>query len=150
MYTILQVANDLRTNPASVKRWIKTGALEAEKKEYARNKFKYLISKEALDAFLRKNPKYDYLETTMTSPPINDQMEAVDHPAHYNREGAMECLDEMILLYGEEATMHFCLLSAHKYRYRAGEKGGLEDMQKSDWYLKKYKELKALREELPY
>ena len=75
----------------------------------------------------------------------------VDHPVHYNREGAMECLDEMILLYGKEKTATFCLLSAHKYRYRAGEKGGIVDMQKSDWYLKKYKELmkEAERENAP-
>ena len=72
----------------------------------------------------------------------------VDHPAHYNREGAMECLDEMILIYGKEATAHFCLLSAHKYRYRADDKGGIEDIQKSDWYLKRYKELmKEVRRE---
>lgn len=67
----------------------------------------------------------------------------VDHPVHYNRKGAIECIDEMELIYGTEALMHFCLLSSHKYRYRAGLKNnGYEDLEKSDWYMRKYKELK--------
>lgn len=69
--------------------------------------------------------------------------EAVNHPKHYGREGAMECIDEMLLVFGVEATMNFCLLNAWKYRYRAGAKGGEEDMKKSDWYLAKFKELKG-------
>lgn len=67
----------------------------------------------------------------------------VDHPRHYNREGSIECIDEMELIYGPEAVMWFCLLNAHKYRYRAGLKdNGYQDLEKSDWYMKKYKELK--------
>ena len=68
--------------------------------------------------------------------------EKVDHPAHYNAEGAMECIDEMVLLFGREATMHFCLCNAWKYRYRSNEKNGQEDMDKANWYIAKYKELK--------
>jgi hypothetical protein len=67
--------------------------------------------------------------------------ETVNHPGHYNREGAMECLDEMVLVFGVEATMHFCLLNAWKYRYRAADKNGIEDLKKSDWYLKEYSRL---------
>lgn len=67
----------------------------------------------------------------------------VDHPIYYNRKNAIECIDEMELIYGTEALMHFCLLSCHKYRYRAGLKNsGYEDIEKSDWYMRKYKELK--------
>lgn len=67
----------------------------------------------------------------------------VNHPAHYCSSG-MECIDEMILLYGEEETMTFCKLNAHKYRKRALDKGGREDIEKSDWYIAKYKELKII------
>lgn len=78
----------------------------------------------------------------------NNNTNMVDHPAHYTREGAMECIDEMLLIYGVKATKYFCLLSAHKYRYRAGEKGdalaAARDKRKSDWYIKKYKELKEI------
>lgn len=67
--------------------------------------------------------------------------ENVNHPKHYNREGGMECIDEMILVFGKEAVKHFCLCNAWKYRYRAADKNGEEDLKKSDWYLSKYKEL---------
>lgn len=67
--------------------------------------------------------------------------EAVDHPGHYNRKDAMECIEEMILIFGKEETKAFCKLNAWKYRYRAADKNGEEDLRKSDWYLKKYKEL---------
>lgn len=67
---------------------------------------------------------------------------AVDHPTHYNRDGGMECIDEMLMVFGREATMHFCLLNAWKYRYRAADKNGEEDLKKSDWYLAEYKRLK--------
>lgn len=68
----------------------------------------------------------------------------VNAPKHYAENGAMECIDEMILLYGEEVVMNFCLCNIHKYRYRANMKGGALDKSKSDWYLAKYKELKEI------
>lgn len=72
-----------------------------------------------------------------------EEQNIVSHPRHYNREGAIECIDEMELIYGPEPVMWFCLLNAHKYRYRAGLKNdGFQDLEKSDWYMKKYKELK--------
>lgn len=65
--------------------------------------------------------------------------ETVDHPSHYNH--GMECIDEMILIFGEEVVAHFCLCNAWKYRYRALDKGGREDIDKSHWYMAKFKEL---------
>ena len=67
--------------------------------------------------------------------------EKVDHPSHYNREDAMECIDEMILIFGKEAVKNFCLCNVWKYRYRAADKNGKIDLEKSDWYMKKYQEL---------
>ena len=75
--------------------------------------------------------------------PPKKEPSMVDHPIHYNRKDAIECVDEMELIYGPEALMWFCLLSQHKYRYRAGLKNnGYEDLEKSDWYMRKYKELR--------
>lgn len=65
----------------------------------------------------------------------------IQHPKHYNRENAMECFDEFIMIYGVEAAKYACLFNIHKYRYRAADKNGEEDLRKSDWYMKKYKEL---------
>lgn len=74
--------------------------------------------------------------------PTGDESEdIINKPKHYNREGAMECIDEMQLIFGAEAVKHFCLCNAWKYRYRATEKNGDEDLAKSDFYIKKYKEL---------
>lgn len=74
----------------------------------------------------------------------NKDSSNVDHPSHYNANGAMECIDEMVLIFGKEATMHFCLLNAWKYRYRANAKNGQEDLDKANWYIAKYKELRDL------
>lgn len=62
--------------------------------------------------------------------------DTVNHPSHY--EHGIECIDEMILLFGVAETMSFCKLNSHKYRKRAFDKGGREDMDKSDWYMKEY------------
>lgn len=68
--------------------------------------------------------------------------EKVNHPNHYNRLGAMECLDEMEWVFGTSSVMTFCLMNCWKYRYRAADKGGEEDLAKSDFYMNKYVELK--------
>ena len=66
-------------------------------------------------------------------------MEKVNHPDHYNR--GMECIDEMIAVFGIEAVKNFCICNVWKYRYRASDKNGQEDLDKADWYMKKYVEL---------
>lgn len=66
------------------------------------------------------------------------------NPDHYKHH-AMECIDEMLALYGPVYTLGFCICSAHKYRYRAGYKVGEcaeIDSQKSDWYVAKAKEIR--------
>ena len=75
--------------------------------------------------------------------PQQEAHDNVNYPKHYNREGAMECIREMVVIFGYEATINFCKLNAWKYRYRASEKNGAEDMAKSDWYVKKADELKS-------
>lgn len=74
----------------------------------------------------------------MASPNEND---VVNHPKHYCRENGMESIDEMVLVFGVEAVKNFCLCNVWKYRYRAADKNGEEDLKKSDWYMRKYKEL---------
>lgn len=69
--------------------------------------------------------------------------DVVNRPSHYCQEGSMECIDEMVAVFGREAVMNFCLLNVWKYRKRAVFKNGEEDLKKSDWYMKKYIELKG-------
>ena len=80
----------------------------------------------------------DMLEKAFEEETNND---AVNHPSHYTN-GGMECIDEMIMIFGKQAVMNFCLCNVWKYRKRALHKNGQEDLDKADWYMNKYKELK--------
>ena len=80
-----------------------------------------------------------------------DEKSAINHPEHYQNEGGLETIDEMILLFGLEETTIFCKLNAWKYRARATKKGSeKEDLDKANWYILKYKELKKRDEEHDY
>lgn len=74
---------------------------------------------------------------TTTTGTVQD--DSVNHPSHYTQ--GMEAIDEMIYVFGKETVAHFCLCNVWKYRKRALHKNGLEDLQKSDWYMQKYWEL---------
>ena len=90
------------------------------------------------DAYEKIHPPIPVVEVEEEPAPPTDM---VHHPNHYNREGGMECIDEMVLLFGKEVVKHFCLCNIHKYRYRTSAKNGEEDIKKSDFYVKLYKEL---------
>lgn len=70
-----------------------------------------------------------------------EKEDVINHPNHYCREDAMECIDEMVAIFGKPRVRDFCICNVWKYRYRANNKNGEEDLKKSDWYLKKYLEL---------
>ena len=59
----------------------------------------------------------------------------VNHPSHYTQ-GGIECIDAL-----EAATINFrgieavCTANAIKYLWRWKEKGGIEDLEKSKWYI---------------
>ena len=61
--------------------------------------------------------------------------EQINHPNHYNREDAMECIDELIQVFGKTYVQHFCLCNVWKYRYRAGQKdseSAIKDFQRQN------------------
>lgn len=70
------------------------------------------------------------------SPLIKDN---VNHPNHY--QGANECIDVMLAMFGVEAVKHFCMCNAYKYRFRSTLKNGEEDIKKAEWYESKLIEL---------
>lgn len=67
----------------------------------------------------------------------------VSHPSHYCT-GKFECIDVMLEVFGVEKVKAFCQLNAFKYMYRSDRKNSIEDIQKSEWYLKKLQELSNL------
>ena len=71
---------------------------------------------------------------------LAEAVDMVNQPPHY-KQGGMETIDEMILIFGKEAVANFCICNAWKYRARALYKNQDEDMKKSHWYINKYKEL---------
>ena len=70
-----------------------------------------------------------------------EKSDAVNHPSHY--QGKHECIDEMIALFGVEAVKAFCKCNVYKYRFRAANKNGQEDLDKADWYMDKLIELEG-------
>ena len=64
------------------------------------------------------------------------------NPAHY-KQYPMQAIDMMEKIWGVQATIDFCYMTAFKYRMRLGHKDGIEQEQKKEkWYLDKAAELK--------
>lgn len=76
---------------------------------------------------------------TENNKPCSKEKDNVNHPDHYCQ-GGMECWDEMELVFGKNVVKHWCLCNVWKYRKRALLKGGQEDLDKADVYMKKYQE----------
>lgn len=70
--------------------------------------------------------------------------EFVQHPSHYNRYD-IEVIDMMKRIWGREAVMLWCEMTAFKYRMRIGLKPGetmTQDLDKEKWYLDKVEKLR--------
>lgn len=75
--------------------------------------------------------------------------DVVREPQHY-KHGTFEVIDEMIIVFGVEATIQFCRMNAWKYRARAPFKGKMEqDMDKANRYLEMAYEMSQIRQEYP-
>lgn len=77
----------------------------------------------------------------------------VEHPSHYQSNDRLECIEEMRLMFGDEAVKTFCRLNAYKYYYRAGCKSGeseAKDRAKALWYLKFYAKMCREKEHDPF
>lgn len=76
----------------------------------------------------------DWFWTDEMLEPVEEK-EMVDHPSHYNQ-FKRETIEEMRLLFGDEAVKGFCKCNAYKYQRRAKFKGNEEeDLNKAEWYL---------------
>ena len=53
MFTVIKVSQKLGVNPETVRRWIRAGKLQTKQEGQ-----EHFITEEALEAFLRQNPKY--------------------------------------------------------------------------------------------
>lgn len=69
-----------------------------------------------------------------------EEYDVVNNPKHYCS-GAHECIDIMEELFGIQAVIDFCKCNIFKYRFRATQKNGDEDISKAEWYENKLIEL---------
>lgn len=71
----------------------------------------------------------------------------VNEPSHY-KHGTFEVIDEMVIVFGIDATIDFCRMNAWKYRARAPFKGDMEqDMAKANCYLEMAAKLQSIKDE---
>ena len=75
-------------------------------------------------------------------------MDNVNHPAHYEGQTSIECIEAMQIAFGKKAVADFCLCNAFKYLWRHKNKNGQEDLRKAQLYLNKADELIGLDGEL--
>jgi len=74
--------------------------------------------------------------------PVDDgKPDNINHPAHYEGNTSLECIDVMEIAFGAEAVGNFCLCNAFKYLWRYKHKGGAEDVQKAEWYLNHFESI---------
>lgn len=119
------------------------GAYKHDTMAYLKAKDRYVPKDESADCTIScKECNKDFTNEDYGFKEISkDEIDMVNHPQHYNRDRAMECIDEMIAVFGKDIVACFCLCNVWKYRYRASYKGHEEDLSKSDYYMAKYKEL---------
>ena len=63
------------------------------------------------------------------------------NPNHYKSETSLECIEVMLMYYGNDIVIAFCLCNASKYIWRWKNKNGIEDLKKAEWYIEKGREL---------
>ena len=79
--------------------------------------------------------KVEEVSECMAQYKVNEHQRVVDQPDHY-KHGTFEVIDELVMVFGLDATINFCLMNAWKYRARAPYKGNpSQDMEKADRYM---------------
>ena len=74
-----------------------------------------------------------------------EQYDEKGNAKHY-KQGKYEVIEMMEMIWGLEATISYCEMTAFKYRMRIGHKEGQpleQDMKKTRWYETKAAELKG-------
>lgn len=88
------------------------------------------------------------LETLNSCYLPEEKSSQVNHPTHYKQEGRRECIEEMRIMFGDDAVYKWAVMTAYKYRYRAGNKAdnsAEQDHAKAEWYLSYAESLKAIK-----
>lgn len=66
------------------------------------------------------------------------EFDVVENPSHYC-DGQIQCIEAMVIAFGQEKVMSFCELNAFKYLWRSEKKKNkIEDLKKSKRYVEFY------------
>ena len=85
------------------------------------------------DTYLAKHKEIWEEDIDLTSDPVN-------HPAHYTS-GSIECIEAIEAQLTREEYRGYLKGCAAKYVWRERQKGGIESLQKAQWYLERLIEL---------
>ncbi len=67
---------------------------------------------------------------------VNENCREINNPSHYNS-GDVECIDGIEASLSKEEFEGYLHGNIIKYVWRFKYKGGVKDLQKAEWYLKK-------------
>ena len=63
------------------------------------------------------------------------------HPTHYMLPDGLQVIDVELAMFGKEAVKSHCLCTAVEYLLRCKQKNGDQDVEKAEWWVRKYLEL---------
>lgn len=72
---------------------------------------------------------------------IDESDEDNINPNHYKNTTSLECIEAMLIAFGSDMVIAFCLCNAWKYIWRWENKNGIEDLKKAEWYIEKGRDL---------
>ena len=110
---------------------------------YEPRKLKLVVHKDSIQRTVEWESSPDRGEENLSMK--FDEIDNVNHPAHYQTPGGIECIDMISSTLGEEGFSNYCQGNIIKYVVRYRQKGGIESLQKARWYLDT---LIRLREEI--
>ena len=82
----------------------------------------------------RREGHEDYMTRNLRK--TDQRPDLVNSPPHYTQ-GSIQCIDAIEAALGTEGFLTFCRGNIIKYNWRAEHKGGIDDLEKSRWYLNK-------------
>ena len=74
--------------------------------------------------------------TNLIAEVVNETCREINNPSHYNS-GDVECIDGIEASLSKEEFEGYLHGNIIKYVWRFKYKGGVKDLQKAEWYLKK-------------
>ena len=74
--------------------------------------------------------------TNLIAEVVNETCREINNPSHYNS-GDVECIDGIEAALSKEEFEGYLHGNIIKYVWRFKYKGGVKDLQKAEWYLKK-------------